>query len=486
MATYYLACDLGADSGRLILGTLDGQNLSLEEIHRFPNGPVTTDGSLHWDIERLFNELKTGLKKVAARKLPVASISCDTWGVDYLLFDKQGAMVKPTFHYRDARCQKGADKVRTKVPWNTIFAETGIQFMIFNTLYQLGIEKSARLKKASQILLIGDGFNYMLSGVARTEASLASTTQMYNPNTRAWSKPLLDAVKVKESQLPAIVPSGTKLGPLTQAICEETGMAPIEVVASCSHDTGAAVAAVPASGENWAYLSSGTWSLIGFELPTPIINQESRQFNFTNEIGYGNTVRFLKNIIGLWLVQESRREWAKAGQQYSFADLERMAMEAKPFVSLIYPSDARFLSPGDMPAKIASFCRDTGQPVPETPGAIIRCVYESLALLYRHTLHNMEKLTGRKAERLHIVGGGSKDGTLNQFAANACQIPVVAGPTEATATGNILVQAIALGHLPSLDAARQVVAKSMAGKTIMPADGPAWDAAYTRFLKLVS
>jgi rhamnulokinase len=486
MATYYLACDLGADSGRLILGTLDNQHLSLEEIHRFPNGPVEKNGSLQWNIQGLFDAIKEGLKKAAARKLPISSISCDTWGVDYLLFDKTGAMIEPTYQYRDARCPKGAAELKSRIPWEKIYEETGLQFLVFNTVFQLNMETRERLDKADKILLVGDGLNYMLSGNAKSEVSLASTTQFYNPRQRAWSKMLLDAVKVRPDQLAPIVQSGTKLGPIKPGICKETGIPSIEVVASCSHDTGAAVAAVPASGKNWAYLSSGTWSLIGVELEQPLITDEGRDANFTNEIGVGHSVRFLKNIIGLWLVQESRREWERAGQKYSFADLEKMAREAKPFVSLINPSDARFLSPGRMPQKIAALCKETGQPEPATPGAVVRCIYESLALYYRHSVRNLEKITGRKIEKLHIVGGGSKDNTLNQFTASACQIPVVAGPAEATATGNILIQALALGHLPSLDAARKVVATSMAGKVVKPRDGAEWEAAYARFTKLIA
>lgn len=486
MATYYLACDLGADSGRLILGTLDNQHLSLEEIHRFPNGATEANGSLQWNIPGLFDAIKEGLKKAAARKLPISSISCDTWGVDYLLFDKNGAMIQPTYAYRDARCPKGAAELKARIPWATIYEETGLQFLVFNTVFQLNMETPERLKQAAQILLVGDGLNYMLSGNAKSEVSLASTTQFYDPRKRTWSKMLLDAVKVRPDQLPPIVQSGTKLGPIKADICKETGIPAIEVVASCSHDTGAAVAAVPASGKNWAYLSSGTWSLIGVELEKPLITAEGRDANFTNEIGVGHSARFLKNIIGLWLVQESRREWERAGHKYTFADLEKMAQEATPFVSLINPSDARFMAPGQMPQKIAALCKETGQPEPTTPGATIRCVYESLALYYRHSVRNLEKITGRRIEKLHVVGGGSKDNTLNQFTASACQIPVVAGPVEATATGNILIQALALGHLPSLDAARAVVATSMAGKVVEPKDGAQWDAAYARFAKLIA
>lgn len=485
MTTYYLACDLGADSGRLMLGTLDNRRLTLEELHRFANTPIKAAGALHWNIDALWQELKTGLKKAAARKLPYASISCDSWGVDYLLFDREGKIVQPTFHYRDARTEKGVAMAKSKVSWETIYAETGIQFMALNTLYQLAAETPERLQRAQQMIPIGDAFNYFLSHVARAEVSLASTTQLYNPVSRTWSGKLLSALNLPERLFPAIVSSGSRLGPLCPALASETGLSGVEVLATCSHDTGAAVAAVPGFGSRWAYLSSGTWSLMGVERPQPIINETGRELNFTNEIGYGNTTRLLKNIIGLWLVQESRREWAKAGREYSFADLEKLAAEAPPFGSLINPSDARFLQPDGMPEKIASCCRETNQPVPATPGATIRCIAESLALLYRRTLKQIERLTGENIERLHIVGGGGKDRLLNQFTANALQIPVHVGPVEATAIGNIVIQAITLGHLKSLADARQVIHESMNVSVVQPQDAAPWNAAFERFEKIL-
>jgi rhamnulokinase len=485
MTTHYLACDLGADSGRLMLGTLDHGKIVLEELHRFPNGPVKTAGALHWNIDGLFNELKAGLKKAAARRLPIAGISTDSWGVDYVLYDGGGRILQPVWHYRDARTAIGVANVRARVSWPAIYAKTGIQFMALNTIYQLAAEPPERLAGAKQLLLIGDAFNYFCSGVARNEVSLASTTQLYNPQTRTWSKKLFSALGLREELFAPICPSGTRLGPLKKTLADEVGLPQIEVIASCSHDTGAAVAAVPAAGENWAYLSSGTWSIMGVEWPQPVITEQGRDLGFTNEIGYGNTVRLLKNIIGLWLVQECRRHWAKEGKQYDFTALEQLAAAAPPFVSIINPNDKRFLSPDDMPEKIAAFCREAGQPVPADHGAYMRCIYESLALLYRVVLRRLEQLTGKKIERLHIVGGGSQAGTLNQFAANALQIPVLAGPTECTATGNILIQAIALGHLPSHAAAREVVRNSFELKTVTPQEAALWDAAAARFQKLV-
>jgi rhamnulokinase len=486
MPTHYLACDLGADSGRLMLGTLDNGKITLEELHRFPNGPVKTSGALHWNIDGLFNELKAGLKKAAARRLPIASISTDSWGVDYVLYDERGQILPPVWHYRDSRTTAGVENAKARVDWPTIYAETGIQFMALNTIYQLAAEPPARLAGAKQLLLIGDAFNYFCSGVARNEVSLASTTQLYNPQTKTWSKKLFRALGLREELFAPICPSGTRLGPLKKNLAIETGLPQIEVIASCSHDTGSAVAAVPAGGENWGCLSSGTWSVMGVEWPHPVITEQGRDLGFTNEIGFGNTVRLLKNIVGLWLVQECRRQWAKEGKQYDFAALEQLAATAPPFVSLINPNDPRFLSPDDMPEKIAEFCRETGQPVPANHGAFMRCIYESLALSYRVVLRRLERLIGKKIERLHIVGGGSQAMMLNQFAANALKIPVLAGPTECAALGNILVQAIALGHLPSHAAAREVVRNSFELKTITPQSAAEWDAAAARFEKLLS
>jgi len=485
MIKHYLACDLGAESGRLMLGSLADGRLTLEEIHRFPNIPIRADGSLQWNIPALFGEVKAGLRKAAAHGLPFASISTDSWGVDYLLYDAAGELMAPTFHYRDPRCPGGVQNAYAKVSWETIFAETGIQFMQFNTIFQMAAESPERLARARLVLGIGDGFNHWLCGVARFEESLASTTQLYNPRTRTWSARLLEALGLPAAIFPPIVPSGVILGPLRDTLAQETGLKAVQVVASCSHDTGAAVAAVPAAGDDWAYLSSGTWSLMGVEWPKPVINKMSREMNFTNEIGYGGSVRLLKNIIGLWLVQECRREWALAGSEYDYTALTQMAEAAPPFVSLINPADSRFISPGDMPGKIAAQCRELGQPAPADPGAYIRCALESLALFYRLTFERMERLVGRKLQRLHIVGGGSKNTLLNQFTANALQIPVLAGPVEATAAGNLLVQAIALGDLPSLAAARQVLRESFPVQTVEPQSAGEWQGAYERFKALI-
>jgi rhamnulokinase len=487
MKKNFLACDLGAESGRIMLGVLENGSLKLEEIYRFPNGAQRVNGSLHWDIDRLFAEVINGLKKAASLKIPISSISTDSWGVDYILYDADNNIMKPVYHYRDSRTLRGVEYAKSKVSWETIFAETGIQFMQLNTIYQLAAEPKERLMKAKRMLLIGDAFNDYLCGVGKAEVSLASTTQLYNPVTKTWSEKLLSALELPKHIFPEIIPSGTKLGKIKDKIATETGIGNIDVIASCSHDTGAAVAAVPGEGDNWAYLSSGTWSLMGVEEKTPVITDKCRELNFTNEIGYGGTVRLLKNIIGLWLIQECRREWARQGKEYDYSTLTEMASKTPEFVSLINPSDPRFIAPDNMPEKIAAFCKETNQPVPQTPGAYVRCCLESLALLYKRTLEMIEELTGKKIKRLHIVGGGSKNALLNQFAANALQIPVYAGPVEATAAGNILVQAITMGDLPSLSAARKVVKNSMEVKIIEPQAGEKqkWLDAYERFLKII-
>jgi rhamnulokinase len=505
---HYIACDLGAESGRVMLGTLAEGRLALEEIHRFANGPVIVCGSMRWDLLRLFEELKTGLRKAGETirqrdaRATVQSVSTDSWGVDYVLLRGSEPMLTAPFHYRDARTDGGFERAFAVVPAEEIFAETGIQFMTLNTLFQLHADLQQRpevLRLADRFLNIGDYFNYLFSGVGKIEESMASTTQLYDPRKRRWSKPLIGKFGFPESIFPEVVTSGTKLGALRGDIAAETGLKDAQVVASCSHDTGAAVAAVPAvgrdrrarrgqpsglslpEGDGWAYLSSGTWSLLGIESAQPIITAKSREYNFTNEVGYGSSIRFLKNIIGLWIVQECRRAWAKEGREYSYDELTRIAEAAAPFRALINPADARFAKPDNMPQRIIEFCRETKQTPPATHGEFVRCTLESLALLYRRTLDQMEDVTEQKLTTLHIVGGGSKNQLLNQFSANATGRTVLAGPVECTAIGNVLIQAIALGHLPSLAALRQVVRKSFPITTFKPQDSKTWDAAYGRF-----
>ena len=467
-----------------MLGTLEGDRLSLEELHRFPNGPVETEHGLCWEIPRLFSELKIGLKIAANRKLPIKSISCDAWGLDYFLLDESGEVMEPTFCYRDSRNQGGIDRALESLSWETIYEETGIQFVQINSLFQMAAESTERIEQMHTFLPLGDGFNYLLCGVARAEISLASTTQLYNPRTGNWADKILDAFNWDHEKFPKLISSGTRLGTLKPELAEESGLDKIEVIASCSHDTGSAVAAVPAQASDWAYLSSGTWSLIGVELPDPIITDKSRELNFTNEIGYGNTVRLLRNCIGMWLLSVCRRIWTTEDHEYDYATLTQIAKEAEPFASLINPEDERFFKPDNMPSAIAGFCRETNQPEPNTHGATVRCILESLALLYAQRLAEAQQLTGSPINRLHIVGGGSRNVLLNQFTSNACGVEVIAGPTEATALGNVLVQAITLGDLPDLASARQVVAQSMDVESFQPKDSASWNVAKKRFKEL--
>lgn len=484
MTSHYIACDLGAESGRVMLGTLSERRLTLEEIHRFPNITIRLGSSLRWDILRTFDELKKGLAQVAQRGVPVQSLSVDSWGVDYVWSGLGQDMLAPAYIYRDPRTDATFKKALAQAGREKIFAETGIQFMSFNTLYQLIADQEASpglVREADGFLGIADYLNFLFSGVRRAEESLASTTQIYNPATRQWSKPLIEEFSLPAGAFPEIVPSGTVLGPLSDDIQSETGMGSAKVVASCSHDTGAAVAAVPAGeAADWAFLSSGTWSLIGVELPSPLINDATREANFTNEGGFGGTTRFLKNIVGLWILQECRRDWERRGEQWDYAALNRLAAEAEPLRTLIDPDDDRFVKPGDMLSKVEAFARETGQPVPATPGEFTRAILESLALIYRVNLAQIEELAGRSIARLHIVGGGSQSALLNQFAANATGRQVLAGPVEATAIGNILIQALACGQLASLAELRATVKASFPIAEFTPADGPAWEAAARR------
>lgn len=484
MSRRYIACDLGAESLRISLGHFKNGKLEVSEISRFANTPIRDRNSLYWNIPALYQETLAGLKLIGQRGDPIASVSCDSWGVDYLIFDKNGGLLSPTHHYRDPRSAAAMRKFLKKVPWEKVYEQTGIQKIAINTLFQLAAEKSKRLKKDHLLFLIGDGFNYLLSGVAKSEISLASTSQLLNPITRSWSTDLLEHLDLPPSILPPLIPSGVVLGGLRPEIANQTGLERTRVIAGCSHDTAAAVAGIPAEGENWAYLSSGTWSLMGIEVREPIITEQSRELNFTNEVGYGGTIRFLKNLVGLWIVQECRRQWAETDQDYDYDMLSHFAASAPPYESLINPADPRFLEPGNMPNKVAAFCEETEQSVPKKPGPVIRCVLESMALLYRRTLKEIELVTGRKIQRLHLVGGGSQNTLLNHFTAHALQIPVIVGPTEATTAGNLMIQAMALGDVLSHEEARKIIRNSFPIETIEPQPVKEWETAAARFDKL--
>jgi rhamnulokinase len=468
----YLAVDIGAESGRAMLGSLGGGALTIEELHRFPNTPVRVRGALYWDALRLFHEIQEGLA-IGRQRGDLAGIGVDTWGVDFALLDDDGALIDNPRHYRDARTTGMMEAVFSRVPRNEVFAATGIQFMQLNSLYQLyAMRESQALARTRTLLFMPDLFNYWLTGVARAERTIASTSQFYDPRARTWATGLLDRLGLSPSILPAIADPGVRLG--------ATGGVPVYTT-GC-HDTASAVAAVPAGSENWCYISSGTWSLMGVELDGPVIDERSLAMNLTNEVGAAGKIRLLKNIAGLWLLQECRRAWAAGGQEYSYEHLARLAAEARPFVAILDP-DA-FLDPGGMPARISAYCAKTGQPVPQTPGEFARSILESLALRYRRVLEMLEELLGRRMAVIHIVGGGSRNEVLNQFVADATGRTVAAGPTEATAIGNVLIQAIGAGDLAGLAEARALVRGSFPVRMFEPQQS--WGAAYERYRELES
>jgi rhamnulokinase len=487
--TYYLAIDLGAESGRAMLGSLSGSSVALEELHRFPNTPVRLPTGLYWDTLRLFHEIQQGLKAAGRdRKLTIEGIGVDTWGVDFGLLGCDGALLENPRHYRDSRNNGMLERTFAAVPRQEIFAHTGIQFIQLNSLYQLYAARlagSPALGAAERLLFMPDLFNYWLCGEQVTELSIASTSQFYDPMKKRWATELFAKLGLPEKILGDIVPPGTLLGALLPHVAEAAGLeSATPVYATCGHDTASAVAAVPATGGDWCYISSGTWSLMGVELREPIINEGSLRLNFTNEIGANGTIRFLKNIAGLWLLQECRRAWALEGREYSYAEMAELASSARPFPAVISP-DA-FMEPGGMPGKIAAFCRAHGEPVPQNPAEMCRAILESLALRYRQVLESLESLLGRRLKVIHIVGGGSRNQVLNQFVADATGRPVMAGPAEATALGNVLVQAIGSGELSGLEEARRMIACSFALTMVEPRPQADWDAAYERFCRLES
>ena len=474
-AESYLAIDLGAESGRTILGTLENDRLSLTELHRFPNPGVRTLGALHWDVLRLFDEMKTGLGKAAEHK--PASLGVDTWGVDYALLDRDGELVGNPHHYRDSRTHGMLDAVTKIVPREEIFEQTGVQFMELNTLFQLySMKDSAALERADTLLMMPDLFHYWFSGNKVCEFSDASTTQFHNPREGDWARGLLDKLGLPSGILPEVVPPATEVGRLVGHVADECGVGPMAVTAPASHDTGSAVAAVPAGKSEWAYLSSGTWSLLGAETSQPYVTPATLERNFTNEGGAWGTTRLLKNICGMWLLEECRRDWARGGIETTYDELLAAARAETPFRSLMNVNDPGFVAPGGMPERIADHCAALGQPRPETVGQFARTIFESLALAYRQVIDDLEAITGRRAETLHVVGGGSRNELLCQYTADAVGIPVVAGPVEATAIGNLLLQAMALGRITGREELRDIVRRSFEPKTYEPA-GVGWDEA---------
>jgi rhamnulokinase len=496
----YLALDLGAESGRGLLGRFDGRHLELEEIHRFPNSPVQMLDTLYWNLPQLFDEVKTALRKGAVKGDELDGIGIDTWGVDFGLIGRGQTLLSNPVHYRDARTSGMLETAFQRIPRERIYEITGLQFLPFNTVYQLLALAQARsplLEVAETLLLMPDLFGWLLTGCCAGERTNASTTQLLDPRTKSWSDEVCRALDVPLAILPPLIEPGTALGVLRSSVAEEVGLSKaVTVIAPATHDTASAVAAVPVRSAlgsrtqsngvpDWCYLSSGTWSLLGVEVPHPVINADTMKYNFTNEGGVAGTTRLLKNIMGLWLVQECRRTWAGAGRELSYEEMTARAKAATPFAALVDPDDVTFLARGNMPARLAAFCARTAQTPPADEGAMIRCCLESLSLKYRWTIDRLESILRTTITTIHVVGGGAKNALLCQFTADACNRRVQAGPVEATAIGNILMQAIGRGRLTSIAELRTVVAQSFPVTTYEPRDPGRWADAAVRFAALV-
>ncbi|RTE04393.1 rhamnulokinase [Paenibacillus whitsoniae] len=482
-----LAYDLGASSGRALLGRLTDRRIVTEELHRFSNDPVSIGDRLHWDILRLYHEIKAGLLKAKQGGLDVQSIGIDSWAVDFGLIGQNGELLGNPYHYRDPHTDGVMEKLMAELTPSHIFGKTGIQFLPFNTIYQLAALKSANspvLQATDKFLMIPDLLRYFLTGEMFNEFSNATTTQFYNPLTMSWDRDLLAAIGVPESFFGTVVQPGASVGKIRLAVQSELGIGAIPVIAVAEHDTGSAVAAVPALEKSFAYLSCGTWSLMGTEVDAPVINEISQRLNFTNEGGVGGTFRLLKNIMGLWILQETKREWDRAGQNYSFPELVQLAEQAPNFGSWIDPDDVLFLHAGDMTPRIRQYCQQTGQRVPESPGEVVRCILESLALKYRYVFGMTEEVSAQRFNGLHMVGGGINNELLCQWTSNAIGKPVWAGPAEGSAIGNLAVQWIARGEFADIWEARKVIRESFPVKVYEPAQRDAWEDAYGRFVKV--
>jgi rhamnulokinase len=489
MSKYYLlAFDLGASSGRAMLGTLEEDKLTLTEVHRFQNRMLQIHGSFHWNIFSLFEEIKTGLKKcIAEFGIQPDSIGIDTWGVDYSLLNAEGQVIGLPYAYRDHRTDKAMEAFFKLLSAKETYNLTGIQFMQFNTLFQLFASYKSKLSQmgiAQSFLFTPDVLNYLLTGVKKNEYTIASTSQMLKPGRPEWEYKLFKVAGISKNLVNEIIQPGNLVGMLTDEVCRETKSKPIPVIAVASHDTASAVVSVPATDEKWACISSGTWSVMGIESHFPIVNELSLKLNFTNEGGVEGTTRFLKNIMGMWLIQECKRIWDQSSP-LEWNEIVQMSKSATPFKTLINPDDPSFLNPVDMPEAIRKFCLKTNQFVPETNGEIARCIYDSLILKYKYTLHQIESVTGEKIEKIHIIGGGAHNQEINQQTANATVVPVFAGPTEATSIGNIMYQAKGLGLVGSLEEIREVIRNSFEVVEYQPNPKLDWEKAYERFLKLL-
>ena len=483
----FLAFDLGATSGRSVIGTLCNGKVEIRELTRFPNGIVELHGKFYWNLFGLYEHLKEGLVACAREGVTPDSIGVDTWGVDVVPIGKDGSILGMPRAYRDPYTEGAQESFFEIVPREEVYNKTGIQFMNFNTLFQIFAavkEGYTPIIEAKRLLFIPDALSYMLTGKEICEYTIASTSQILNPRTSVLEESLLKAAGVDANIFPEIKLPGCVIGTLTDALAEETRIGKVNVVAVAGHDTASAVATVPAENERFAYLSSGTWSLMGIETKEPIISEESFRYNFTNEGGVDGTTRFLKNICGMWILEQCRKEWAREGKEYSYPEIVEMAHSAEPFVSFINPDDASFANPKSMLRAIEEFCVRTGQPVPQSDKQIVRTIFESLALRYREVLEILESMAPFEIDVLHIIGGGAKNALLNQFTANAIGKRVVTGPSEATAIGNIMMQAVAAGAVSSLAEARQIIRASIVTEEFLPQDGTAWNEAYQKFQRV--
>lgn len=488
MAQHLLAFDLGAESGRAVLGRLSDEGLTWEEVHRFPNQGVRVFDHLYWDVLRLYDEIKSGIGKAARVAPQLASLGIDSWAVDFGLIGRSGQLLGGVHHYRDPRTDGVMERVWEIIPKETLYQHTGVQFLPFNTLYQLYALKQqepALLDGAHRLAMIGELFTYFLTGEVVAEFTNASTTQLLHPQSRTWHRPLFDALDLPIDIMPDVVPPGTVVGPLLPKVAADVGLSGTKVLVPAVHDTGSAVAAVPAeTGSHWAFISSGTWSLVGVEVPQAIVTPQSLHMNVSNEGGVADTFRHLKNVMGLWLLQECRRTWQREGTEYTYEELAHKAEAAPPWVAHVDPDAARFFEPGDMPGKIRDYVRERGGPSLDSVGAVARCIFESLALKYRYVLDELTRTTNRSIDVIHIVGGGAQNELLNQMTADATGKVVVAGPYEATAAGNLIVQGIGIGALSTIDEGRDLVRRSVRLRIFEPTkqDRGAWDEAYGRFV----
>ncbi|MGO4789999.1 rhamnulokinase family protein [Paenibacillus sp. 2KB_20] len=479
-----LAFDLGASSGRAMLGQWNGRTIDVTEIHRFPNDPVRIGDRFQWDILRIYHEMKQGLLRLKGQHNLPSSIGIDTWAVDYGLLDRSGELLMNPYHYRDTRTDGVMEQVFRDVPPAEIFDRTGIQFLSFNTIYQLASlqrQKPYLLQEAERFLMIPDLLRYFLTGELANEFTNATTTQLFNPLSASWDDHLLKSLNIPPKLFHPVVQPGTLVGALRSSVTEELGIPSIPLYTVAEHDTASAVVAVPALERSFAYLSCGTWSLMGTEVDQPVIHERARELNFTNEGGAYGTYRLLKNIMGLWILQECQRTWGREGLTYSYPELVNMADAAPAFACFIDPDDPVFLPAGDMPKRVVEYAARTNQSVPQGISALVRCIMESLAMQYRYVLELTEELSGQKFQGLHMVGGGIHNETLCQWTANAIGKPVWAGPAEGSAIGNMAVQWIAQGELSDIWEARAVIRESFPVKTYEPKETPLWEEAYGVF-----